>query len=245
MRRRWTANTWLLAILLGIMSLAAIDFGRRMVAGEPELPPPPKLDMTPGFKTGDPAPDFTLPDAAGKKQTLASLVDKDTLLFFTCGCETCRQVQSQTGAMIDRMGAQAPKVISVTTTHPATEEAYFRETKLKQKILYQDRSKPIPEVESYKGHPCPRAFRLDRSRKVVWIGQSPAELGPTAAPAIALEIAEVYGQDLALLRPAGVPGPGSSATTVPTGDATRGGAAMRAHGPGDGHKHGPGDGHNH
>jgi peroxiredoxin len=38
---------------------------------------------------GAKAPDFTLPDGAGKPHKLSDMVRRDTLLYFICGCANC------------------------------------------------------------------------------------------------------------------------------------------------------------
>src|SRR5687767_1835378 len=124
--KNWSANTWVLAIFGLILGLAGIDVARNMIQGykppaEAEAPPP---SSQPPFKVGDAAPDFTLPDSTGKKQSLASLVNKDTLLMFICGCSTCKELQADMTPVLKKQGPKAPQVISVASFAPEAEKAY-------------------------------------------------------------------------------------------------------------------------
>ena len=181
MNLRGNANTWVLVILGGLVTVTAVDLGRRYFAppaseATAATQKPEKLrEYVPEFEVGDPAPDFTLADSKGKKHTLSQLVKKDTLLCFLCGCGNCRQIQAYMGTMLRRMKERAPQVIGVTTQNVEYEEAYLEQTKLPQTLLYMD--KPAAEIKAYKGHPCPRVFRLKPDRTVEWIGPSIRELG--------------------------------------------------------------------
>jgi peroxiredoxin len=131
---------------------------------------------TPPFRQGDVAPDFTLPDSSGKRRSLSSLVHQDTMLCFLCGCDRCRTMQMYLGEMLRSLGPRAPKVVSVSSAPPESEAAWRRDTKLDQIILYDSKESGKPVTELYRGHPCPRLFRLDADRRVTWIGPSPARL---------------------------------------------------------------------
>jgi len=127
----------------------------------------------PPFRVGDKAPDFTLPDRKGTPHRLSQLVKRDTLLCFTCGCANCIDLQSFTAIMLERLGKRAPDVITVTTMPTDREESYFRDTQLKQRLLYDRKGGSV--VKQYVGHPCPRVYRLAADRTVTWIGSSPGE----------------------------------------------------------------------
>jgi peroxiredoxin len=177
--KRWSSNTWILAILGAIIILTGLDMGRRLLAGTPPEPPPDpnalRTEMAPGFKEGEKAPDFTLPDAAGKKRRLAELVKGDTLLTFSCGCSNCRDVQAYLGKLRAQMGGKFPAVVTVATSPPEAEKSWIRDTELPQTMLFDNvQTKDVGNL--YKGHPCPRVFRLDADRTVTWIGPSPREL---------------------------------------------------------------------
>lgn len=131
---------------------------------------------TPPFQVGDLAPDFTLPDGAGKSHSLASLVKQDTMLCFLCGCDKCRTMQMRLGIMLRSLGDKAPRVVSVTSADPEADAAWLRDTKLDQTLLHDSPAKGKPVTELYRGHPCPRLFRLASDRRVTWIGPSPASM---------------------------------------------------------------------
>lgn len=131
---------------------------------------------TPPFRPGDPAPDFTLPDRSGKQHSLSSLVRRDTILCFLCGCDHCRTMQIHLGQMLRELGPSAPGVVSVTSAPPEGETAWRRDTKLEQVLLYDSKESGTPVIDQYRGHPCPRLFRLGPDRRVTWIAPSPAQL---------------------------------------------------------------------
>jgi hypothetical protein len=66
-------------------------------------------------------------------------------------------------------------VIGVTTQNVEYEESYREQTGLDQVLLYEGRAGQ-GGTAPYKGHPCPRLFRVDAERRVTWIGPSPNEV---------------------------------------------------------------------
>ncbi|MGV3720904.1 MAG: peroxiredoxin family protein [Actinomycetota bacterium] len=133
-------------------------------------------DYAPRFQEGALAPDFTLPDNKGQMRSLASLVKGDTILCFLCGCSHCRHMQTYLTGLLKGMGDRAPAVVSVTTAPVEMEEAWRRDTGLAQTLLYEPKTDGSPVTAMYRGHPCPRVFRLDGDRRVTWIGPSPGEV---------------------------------------------------------------------
>jgi hypothetical protein len=175
MKRRWTANTWLLTVLMGVLCLIGIDVGRRLAA-RPVADPVPKEDAAPKFKVGDVAPRFTLPDSKQVKRTFPDIVKRDTLLVFSCGCNQCREFQTYLGMVEKKLGPKAPDIISVNSTQPGAAAAWIRDTGLKQTMLYGAHG--AGETQVYHGSPCPRAFRVSPERRVTYIGQSRADHVP-------------------------------------------------------------------
>lgn len=171
-RRHKTAATWVFGGLLLVLIVIAAEVGLRFSAQAGSGPAPSSI-YAPDFSVGDPAPDFTLPDRHNKPHRLSDLVRRDTLLFFTCGCANCIDLQTYTGILVKRMGAAAPDLITVTTMPKEREESYYRDTQLKQHLLYEPKEGPVMAL--YRGHPCPRIYRLRGDRTVSWIGTSPGD----------------------------------------------------------------------
>ena len=179
MKKRWSGTTWVLVILSTLLVVIAIDVGRQVVTGGPVAgeildQPKPDLGPTPLFGKGDPAPDFTLADAKGQKHSLYQLLRGDTLLQFNCGCGACRSMSRFVGVLYEKLGPKAPAVVTVTTAPPESEAAWIRDTKLAQTVLYEQKGGPV--MEQYRGHPCPRVYRLDGDRNIRFIGPSPTQL---------------------------------------------------------------------
>jgi hypothetical protein len=184
MRRRWNPTTITLTVLGGILLLAAIDMGQRMLAGPAPPPPPvnlPKLAQPPArvpsrnpLKIGQAAPDFELPDSSGKTRHLTGVVHGDTLLCFICGCANCMDLQTYMGILAKRMGRRAPAVVTVSTTAPERGESWIRDTGLPQTMLFEPREGPV--MKMYAGHPCPRVYRLKEDRTIAWVSPSPDEM---------------------------------------------------------------------
>jgi hypothetical protein len=203
--RRVNANQIVLGLLALVLLLVGIDVGRRLVAGDPDAPPPPQPpSFDPAFKEGDRAPDFVLPDEKGQPRRLSELVKGDTVLTFSCGCNNCRQFQTYLGKLAKLLGPKAPSVISVNTTRPEAHEAWARDTELKQTFLYGKHD--LPDTAPYKGEPCPRAFRLNGRGEVLHIGVSPGQPGQNAT-SVSYDLAKAYdfkvpGDDTPGKRPA-------------------------------------------
>lgn len=227
MRRRGNANTWLLGILIAIIGAIGIDVGRRMYyPPKPETPEQKKAEHAPPFKVGGTAPDFALWDDHGQKHALSELVQGDTLVTFTCGCSSCKDMHTYMAKLLAKMGKDAPPVVTITSMPPAGEAAWIRDTKLKQTFLFQPhenspeektqyddmmrqlKGKDVPNItDLYRGHPCPRIYRMDKGLKVTYIGPSNAD-----APQ-PLNAGPYLGYDLA--RQLQFAGPGEKANGKP------------------------------
>ncbi|MGV3724063.1 MAG: redoxin domain-containing protein [Actinomycetota bacterium] len=168
-------KVWICAALGILGALILFDVGSHLLASDTDAPASPQVAKRPDapFAVGEKAPDFTLPDSKGKPHQLSDLVQRDTLLCFTCGCANCIDLQSLTALMLERLRERAPDVISVTTMPTDREETYFRDTRLKQRLLYERKEGPI--MRQYGGHPCPRVYRLSSDRTITWVGSSPAQ----------------------------------------------------------------------
>jgi hypothetical protein len=194
-----------------LVALVLYDIGRQWLAPpgpaeEIPLTSQPPATFAPTFKTGDKAPDFTLPDHNERLHALSSLVRRDTLLTFACGCANCIDLQTFTALMFKRLGSKAPDAITVTTMPKDREETYLRDTGLKQQLLYERKEGPI--MKQYQGHPCPRVYRLAPDRTITWIGSSPGE--SRAMQQVGLELATQLGfskEEALALKPASASAP--------------------------------------
>jgi hypothetical protein len=191
MKHRWSANTWLLIVLFAVLILTGVDVGRRMMLGAAVERKQTENLLAPAFKVGDLAPDFALPDKAGKPHKLSEMVKGDTLLCFTCGCNNCRTAQTYLANLLRKSRVAKPDVMTVTTQKPEFEERYIEQTGLQQRFLYVGTN--IEVMERYKGHPCPRFFRLNGARKVTWIGPSLAEYPEGGLAMVGIETARQLG----------------------------------------------------
>lgn len=161
-----------LAVLLGVVGVEAV--GRMLrapaagaLAGSAALG---SVSYYPDFRVGDLAPDFELPDREGKPHRLSELVRRDTMLFFACGCSHCMEVQTLLGILSKKLRDKTPAVISVTTMPRDRERTWERDTGVKQTFLYEGKDGPV--FAQYRGHPCPRIYRLKPDRRVAWISIS-------------------------------------------------------------------------
>ncbi|MGV3723674.1 MAG: redoxin domain-containing protein [Actinomycetota bacterium] len=234
MRKRWNANTWVVVILFTLIGLIGFDIGRQMLqaaAEKAEKAVPPSMDPT--FKVGDKAPDFTLPDSKKKPVTFSKLVKGDTMLWFTCGCSNCLEMQEYMGKLSKQLGAKTPAIVNVTTMLPDREETWLRDTKLKQTILYENGQGPVGA--QYKGHPCPRYFRVKGDQTVASIGDS-----PRMVPDMKL-IASNLARELGFASPGAKPLDGQMAAPKMEFRESSPGPEAGSAGPG----HSAGDGHNH
>ena len=200
--KRWKG--WGLALVGVVAAGVAFDLARRAVSPPQGRRAARAPRHVPQFAVGDAAPDFSLPDHRGKSHRLSEVVKGDTLLTFLCGCAQCIDLQTFTGLMVKKMGERAPTLIGVTSMPPEREETYYRDTGLRQLLLYERKEGPVFDL--YRGHPCPRAYRLRGDRTVAWIGTSPAD--QTHLQAIGMELANNLGftqEEVMRMGPAGPP----------------------------------------
>lgn len=197
MKKRGGWKLWLL-IAVGVVALAvARDMARIFFPTKEDIQQASRGPNAPKFKEGDLAPEFTLPDRTGKQRAFSELVKSDTLLFFTCGCSNCQEVETYVGILRKKMGAKAPQVINVTTAKPEGEESWIERTALPQTILYEEKGGPVMKL--YEGHPCPRVYRIRPDRTVAWIGPSP-EMG-ASIQIVGVAVARNLGFDAMPLDP--------------------------------------------
>jgi peroxiredoxin len=79
----------------------------------------------PAAQLGDPAPDISLPDLAGKTVTLAELKGRDTaLLFWNPGCGFCQRMSEDLKAWERARPSSAPELVIVSTGTKEANEAF-------------------------------------------------------------------------------------------------------------------------
>lgn len=179
--RKLNANQWVLVVVVVLLVAIGIDLTRKVLMGDNASAAPPRKEDS--ILVGQAAPDFTLPDEKGKDRTLASLVKGPTLLTFSCGCSSCRQMEGYLGKLQKTKGSGFPAVITVSSADPASYKAWKRDTSLKGLMLY-DRSEATEIIQMYNGHPCPRLYLMDGDRQVTWRSVS---LSDFEMPEIGLE----------------------------------------------------------
>ncbi len=198
-RGRMSSTGWLLTGFAGILLIFGTEMALRTF--NPKPPPPPEdplAKVKPPFEVGDSAPDIILPDSKGQIQQLSKVVRKPSLMIFSCGCANCRTFQTYLGMLVKKLGPKAPDIISAGSTDPAAEEAWVRDTGLRQYVMMYEKGagpEATPKthyIDDWKGHPCPRAFGLDKKLKVSWIGTSPEQTQGSIYP-LQLELAEKLG----------------------------------------------------
>lgn len=168
--KKLSANSWVLIILTLVIAVIGIEATRKALAGD-------KVAADPGappekIKVGEVAPDFTLPDHTGKDKSFSELVAAPTMLTFSCGCSSCRTMETYLGKL-QKAKKDLPPVVTVTSADPVAHKAWVRDTELKGEMLYDGSGTPV--MEMYEGHPCPRIYLLDGQRKVTWKSKSLSE----------------------------------------------------------------------
>jgi peroxiredoxin len=197
MSSRFNANTVLLSVFILILVGAGVDYGRKVLGKpKPEEIPHIKMgkEMEPTFKAGELAPDFALPDSKKKVHKLSEIVKSKSVLFFACGCNNCREVQTLLAAIRDRKKSDVPSVITVTSAAPESEEAWIRDTGLPQTMLFWSAGVSPDPMAIYKGKPCPRVYVLNPDRTVKFIGPSPNDV--PSMQAIGMKVAQELGTHL-------------------------------------------------
>lgn len=183
MKSSWNANTWVVVILSGLVVVMGVEAGRKMFSQEAGVDSAPKPAPVKPLEVGQEAPDFTLKLADGKERSLKETLKRDTILCFSCGCNSCRSLYTYLGKLQKKLGPKGPDVITVATTDPAGEAAWKRDTGLKMTAMFYDGRGKTPEekvpakvMDLYQGHPCPRVYRVESERTITWIGPSPNDV---------------------------------------------------------------------
>ena len=202
MRRRVNSTVWVLGTLLVLAGIIGFEVVRAQLTGE--APPPARLltqSADPTFKAGEFAPDFTLRDRRDRQHSLKEMVRGDTFVFFSCACAACEMLMTYTGTLYKKMADMKqtpPAVVTVTTMSKDAEDSWIRRTNLPQSIVYERKNGPV--METYRGHPCPRVYRVDKDLRVVWFSpniksmQDPSDLGDAVGAQLGFPPAITQGQ---------------------------------------------------
>ncbi len=150
-----------------------IIVGERVASSLKPPPAPPRPMWAPNFDVGNPAPDFELPDAKGKKHRLKELTQGATFVGFAGNDEQSVRLFRYLGILRKRMGQYAPKFVTVATFSPEEEAEFRRRTDLPQTILYEQKNGAI--ATEWKADPAPRIYSLSREGIVRSLGLSPRE----------------------------------------------------------------------
>ncbi len=202
MRRKVSSTVWVLGTLLLLAGVIGFEVVRAQLTGD--APPPERLlaqSTDPTFKVGEFAPDFTLRDRRDRPHSLKELVKGDTLVFFSCACRACEMLMHYTGTLYKKMAGmkqERPTILNVTTMSKDAEDSWIRRTNLPQTILYEKKNGPV--METYRGHPCPRVYRVTKDLRVVWFSpniksmQEPADMGDMVGAQLGFPPATAQGQ---------------------------------------------------
>ena len=130
-------------------------------ASAPAAPSPEAARPAAAPHGGDPAPDFTRADTAGRPFTLSAQRGRPLALFFFCGCPWCADVARAWSR--DQRRAARPADAAIVYAGPASEAAAFA----RRNGLDPARTRLLPDPDSaltervYRVASCPRAFALD------------------------------------------------------------------------------------
>lgn len=171
-RREWL---WLLgaalAVLIATLPRWAQRFSARVFERQGVVERAPKI--------GEPAPDFALRDAEGRRWQLAQLRQRRVLLLFFCGCAPCWK-------MATALAQEAPswqRVITLVVSHldPAHVEAFRHNTGLRAHYL----ADPFGDVgAAYGSESCPRCWVIDEQGRVRYANRSSLDAGPEVVRAV-------------------------------------------------------------
>jgi len=100
-----------------------------------------------GLKPGQPAPDFTLPSAAGGEVSLREFAGRPVLLVFVqAGCGPCRAIAPELNRLA--RGGEL-RVVAVSNADPAAAREWAREVGAEFPVLVQERWRVSKRYEVY------------------------------------------------------------------------------------------------
>jgi peroxiredoxin len=152
-RRRSARFSLLFALAASLVSLLLVFFSLVQAAEQA------KLNAS--------APDFSLPDLAGKELSLSALKSKVVILtFWSIYCQPCRQEMPMMDTLYQKYRNEGLEVIGVNIDRDPLEsiQNFVKENHLSFPILL-DRERKV--MRTYRAHFLPSTFLVDRSGKIV------------------------------------------------------------------------------
>ena len=123
------------------------------------------------FNTGQQAPDFTLPDLAGKNVTLSDVLGNGPvyLNFWATWCGPCKKEIPELIKLYDQYKDRGFKVLAISVDGAKTQgsvESFVRSHKMEFPILLDPDQEVF--VRRYQGRGIPYGFLLDNEGRIVY-----------------------------------------------------------------------------
>lgn len=188
-----SGNAWALAILAGILGCifleGALRVPRILDEARREAAVRQRQERARRWKSavpvGTPAPDFTLPDGAGRMRSLSEFRGKPTYLAFYTLSHRCRVLAREVQKIRRHIGPSRVFMVAVVAFGPAEAEAFRRETGDRSVFLFARRDSAV--WARYGVDAGPSAWVLDRSGRVLY-AMPPIETDGNPEP----ELAQIY-----------------------------------------------------
>lgn len=162
---RISGNTGVLLALSVIVTIGAVEYGRRAVIAKQNQPPVETRPVDPDYlKAGGTSPAFKLPDAQGVEHQFDELRGGErTVLLSLCGCNKCRSFVEFAEELHRETGIEKPRQIAVVNFPSDAEESFRNNTGYEGTILYDGTVGDV--VKAYNGLPCPRYYMIGADGK--------------------------------------------------------------------------------
>lgn len=163
-----TVRTKLLLVLAVIAILfCGIIIRSRLAASAAEGSVKPELSqddlLNGGPKVGEIAPNFTLPDLAGRMRSLQSFRGRPVILGFFCGCDRCHAAALKIAAQQKR--GRLRNVVAVVAMDARDADKFRQTTGLTGQILLDESDKTM---ERYSSEFCPRLWCVADDGKITY-----------------------------------------------------------------------------
>ncbi len=114
------------------------------------------------------APEFTLPDVAGKRRTLEELLRQGPVVvaFFKISCPTCQYTFPFLGRLHKELGGVSPKVIGVSQDVRRKTEGFNREYGVSFPVLLDSEDEDYPVSNAYGITHVPSLFLIEPDRRI-------------------------------------------------------------------------------